>query len=146
MGFLYSLSVPKFSLSSKGVIYVSVLSQEIPCYQVFLLFLAWFFNTCIAPFGLSKFVTSVNGNGNIWTRVFLRPSVCLFAFEYYVMPCVGSRVCVEFRCYVMRCVGSRVYIMFEYYVMRCVGSRACFEFPYYVMRCVCVGSRVGLEL
>ena len=33
--FLYSLAVPKFSLSSMGVIYVSVLSQEIPCYQVF---------------------------------------------------------------------------------------------------------------
>ena len=35
--FIYwvSLAVPKFSLSSMGVIYVSVLSQEIPCYQVF---------------------------------------------------------------------------------------------------------------
>ena len=33
--FLYSLAVPKLSLSSKGVIYVSVLSQEIPCHHVF---------------------------------------------------------------------------------------------------------------
>ena len=35
--FIYwvSLAVPKFSLSSMGVIYVSVLSQKIPCLQVF---------------------------------------------------------------------------------------------------------------
>ena len=78
IGFFFSsLAVPKVSLSSKGVIYVSFLSQEIPCYQVFIS--SVFFLTRVSPrfifcpFSLSKFVTSVNSNGNIWTHVFLRP-------------------------------------------------------------------------